>query len=415
MEVAPRRGLARHEPSCRRKAFLRALTAVGASIAFTILGLSVVWSTLQIQGSETEAPSVVVPALLALLILGALLAGLSRRYERADVAARERGTLYQLLADHSTDMIVKADLDTTRRYVSPAVKDLLGYEPAELLGTRPLDGVHPDDVDAYRSVLELLIKGEADVVSGSQRYRRKDGSWVWTDARFRLLRNEAGQPTGYVASVRDISERKQLEDQLWALSRTDALTGVYNRRGFDERLEEEWRRAHRQGTPLALLLLDVDFFKQFNDHSGHSAGDECLKRVADALQQGRRLSDFVARVGGEEFALLLPGTDARGMRVVADEVRSCIEAVGLAHPQSPYGVVTVSVGTGIHEPPAHLSTTSLLEVADRAMYEAKKSGKNRVVEGRLSMFAPEAKATSIENEQFEHAKMETMAASTTIH
>ncbi|HEX2510627.1 MAG TPA: PAS domain S-box protein [Microvirga sp.] len=133
---------------------------------------------------------------------------------KAERSVRESEARYRLLADHSTDMIVRTDLDSTRRFVSPASKDLLGYEPHELVGTRPLDFVHPDDVEGFRQVIGDLSGGKIEQTVSRQRYRRKDGSWVWVEVTFRLTRDEQGRYTGWVASVRDISDRKAADEEL---------------------------------------------------------------------------------------------------------------------------------------------------------------------------------------------------------
>ncbi|HEV2605886.1 MAG TPA: diguanylate cyclase [Microvirga sp.] len=297
----------------------------------------------------------------------------------AEEAARAGEARYRLLAENASDMIVQAGRDTVRRYVSPSARDLLGYEPEELIGTRPTDGVHPDEAEGLSRVLDDLSTGRTPMAVSRQRFRRKDGSWVWTEATFRLVQNAAGEPDGYVASVRDITERRALEEQLLELARTDALTGLHNRRAFEECLDQEWRRALRHGTPFGLLTLDVDFFKQFNDHFGHAAGDECLRQVASVLRLNRRSSDVVARVGGEEFTLLLPETDAKGARFVAEAIRSALEAAGMAHPKSTYGVVTASIGLAAFDPQHPQDVRDLLRASDEALYAAKRTGRNKVV------------------------------------
>ncbi|MBW3656499.1 MAG: diguanylate cyclase, partial [Gemmatimonadetes bacterium] len=310
----------------------------------------------------------------------------------AEAALRESELRYRLLAENATDMIVQADLDTTRRYVSPACRELLGYAPEELVGTRPLDAVHAEDIERYRAILHSLTSGQTELAVSRQRYRRKDGIFVWTEATFRLIRGEGGEPTGYVAAVRDISERRQLEEQLRELARTDGLTGLFNRRAFEERLEEEWRRALRTGSAFGLLTLDVDFFKQYNDHFGHGAGDACLRGVAGLLRQERRASDFAARIGGEEFALLLPETELAGALTVAEGIRLRLERAGMSHPKSPHKVVTASIGVAAFRPQATQSVADLLNASDQAMYEAKRTGRNKVVSaGALAEAAqPEA-------------------------
>jgi diguanylate cyclase (GGDEF)-like protein len=173
----------------------------------------------------------------------------------------------------------------------------------------------------------------------------------------------------------------ELEDsnaKLAALSSTDGLTGINNRRGFDAALESEWRRAARNGYPLALAMLDVDHFKAYNDHYGHQAGDQCLRTVADLIAaHGRRTSDLVARYGGEEFALLAPATDAQHAMAIARGICDELARLALPHAKSPHGVVTISIGVATAMPDEAYSWTTLIEKSDRALYRAKQDGRNR--------------------------------------
>lgn len=173
----------------------------------------------------------------------------------------------------------------------------------------------------------------------------------------------------------------ELEDsnaKLAALSSTDGLTGINNRRGFDAALESEWRRAARNGYPLALAMLDVDHFKSYNDHYGHQAGDQCLRTVADLIAaHGRRTSDLVARYGGEEFALLAPATDAQHAMAIARGICDELARLALPHAKSPHGVVTISIGVATAMPDEACSWTTLIEKSDRALYRAKQDGRNR--------------------------------------
>ncbi|WP_312512470.1 sensor domain-containing diguanylate cyclase [Massilia sp.] len=180
---------------------------------------------------------------------------------------------------------------------------------------------------------------------------------------------------------------------LQQLAHTDKLTQLANRRRFDDMLEHELRRARRGNTALALLLLDVDHFKRFNDRYGHPAGDACLQAVGRILAaQANRNRDLPARYGGEEFAVILPHTDAAGALAVAERIRTQIQAMGLAHADSPFGVVTASFGVAAVAPPYGSDdddgAAALLATADAHLYRAKEAGRNRVVGAAADDGAP---------------------------
>ena len=172
---------------------------------------------------------------------------------------------------------------------------------------------------------------------------------------------------------------KRNADRLARMSREDALTGIANRRSFDETLTHEWRRSARTSSPLALVMVDVDFFKQYNDRYGHGAGDICLKRIAGVMASAvRRPSDLAARYGGEEFAALLADTPLDGASRIAEIVRTGVDRLAIPHDASPAGRVTVSCGVGVVVPQADMAPTELIGAADRKLYAAKAEGRNRV-------------------------------------
>jgi diguanylate cyclase (GGDEF)-like protein/hemerythrin-like metal-binding protein len=176
------------------------------------------------------------------------------------------------------------------------------------------------------------------------------------------------------------AELAELNKRLEALSQTDGLLGIANRRHFDQRLEAEWRRARRERRPLSLLMIDVDYFKRYNDRCGHQMGDRCLQSVVHAACAAlRRPGDLLARYGGEELAALLPGTERGGaMRVGEDVVRQLAD-MGIAHPDSPAAaMVSVSIGGATLIPDRAGAPGQLVAAADRALYAAKAAGRNRI-------------------------------------
>jgi len=184
------------------------------------------------------------------------------------------------------------------------------------------------------------------------------------------------------ARVKIHIELKRLRDRLEHLSATDGLTGLANRRSFDDSLDREWTRGMRSGLPLSLAMIDVDFFKSFNDCYGHPVGDDCLRQVAQALIAAvpRHGGDLVARYGGEEFVVLLVDTDRKGAGAVSERLRSNVLDLAIPHEKSSVaGTVTVSVGAASVVPDGAQVPTSLVTAADGLLYRAKESGRNRVM------------------------------------
>jgi diguanylate cyclase (GGDEF)-like protein len=190
-----------------------------------------------------------------------------------------------------------------------------------------------------------------------------------------------------------LAERSRLEhrlvaaqEQLRLLSFTDALTGLSNRRLFEEFSTREWKRACRDKTILSALMIDVDMFKTYNDRYGHQAGDKCLAAVAGAIGSAvNRPGDLTARYGGEEFVVMLPGTPYEGCAFLAERIRKNVEALQLPHGNSPFGRVTISIGMATTMPDHHSNTAMLIEEADKALYEAKHTGRNRVVSSTMPL------------------------------
>lgn len=200
------------------------------------------------------------------------------------------------------------------------------------------------------------------------------------------------------ARIRNHVELKRYRDFLSDLSMRDGLTGIANRRKFDDTLHVEWRRALRCGQPLGLILGDVDYFKAYNDHYGHLDGDRCLCRIARALESAvRRPGDLLARYGGEEFVLLLPNTDGAGTACVAEALRTAVLDATILSEVAPHGnQVTMSFGSGAIVP-THAAESPLhfITHVDRCLYEAKRAGKNRVVSSPVDAGARPASVASL--------------------
>ncbi|HET9087406.1 MAG TPA: diguanylate cyclase [Acidobacteriaceae bacterium] len=302
---------------------------------------------------------------------------------------REGLKRYRLLADNSRDIVLLSNLEGRRLYVSPAVTDLLGWLPEEWNNQTSTDLMHPCDVAPFRRMLNEMLHGH-DRRTFCYRTRHKNGNYVHMEASVRVLLDEvSGQPTAFVANVRDVSQRVDAErklslayEQMQEQAQRDGLTGLANRRRFDEALDAEWRRGRRTGRNLALIMVDVDNFKRLNDSFGHRAGDCCLQAIAACLRMTtRRPSDVVARYGGEEFAMLLPDVEIATALVMAEAL--CMK-VGEQRIDAGVGrdlTLTVSVGVAAQIPDTNFRADVLVEAADRALYAAKQAGRNCVVTG----------------------------------
>lgn len=202
----------------------------------------------------------------------------------------------------------------------------------------------------------------------------------WYVARLNSLFSASAVLGAFIFEFHQLQQRLAAANlRLAELADTDALTGLGNRRAFDRRLAEEWVRAAREGQSLGLLLLDVDHFKRYNDSYGHPAGDACLQRVAEAVRASlHRPGDYAARYGGEELAVIVPGTDHAGTLHVAETMRRAIEALGIEHRESPAGRVTASLGIAVMTAEPAMNASALVAGADAALYAAKRDGRNRV-------------------------------------
>jgi diguanylate cyclase (GGDEF)-like protein/PAS domain S-box-containing protein len=243
----------------------------------------------------------------------------------------ENDAVFREIAENSGDILLRVGTDACINYVSPSSLPVLGWRPDEMLGHGPASFIFEEDVPIVAAA--IASGGRREGSTTQMRMKRKDGTLVWVEARNRRIHEKDGRRVGEtIVIVRDITERKALEDRLAAMAHTDGLTGIANRRAFDEALAREWSRTLRTGSQLSLLLMDIDHFKSFNDHLGHQVGDDCLRAVASAIAGlARRPNDLAARYGGEELALILADTDLAGAIQIAEAARSGVEGLLIPH------------------------------------------------------------------------------------
>ncbi|MFI7502770.1 diguanylate cyclase domain-containing protein [Streptomyces sp. NPDC049687] len=297
--------------------------------------------------------------------------------------AATRDAHYRTLVDGSSDVITIAGLDGRLRYVSPAVREVFGYLPEDLVGARLPLYCHPDDMAALMQAVATLRQEAASGIRGpgacvSCRFRAADGRW-------RHVESTVGRhPEGLIFNSRDVTQRVELQAQLEHLAFHDALTGLPNRALFADRVAHALRKRTTSTAPPAVLFVDLDGFKTVNDSAGHATGDTLLRLAARRLQSSVRAGDTVARLGGDEFAALLEGkagTCPSTVREVAERLVSTLS--------QPYrindtdAVVSASIGVAVATP--GITPDELLHNADLAMYQAKAAGKGRI---RMLQTAP---------------------------
>jgi diguanylate cyclase (GGDEF)-like protein/PAS domain S-box-containing protein len=328
------------------------LGAAGFASALTIAWAQTAKVDLSVLGYATR--------LAVLLLVGGLVGQLARN-------RKELASTNERWFEMSNDLLCESSLDGYYTRLNGTWSQALGYSTEELMAEPYVTFIHPDDLEPTLAIAGSLAHGPTDIVDFENRYRAKDGSWRW------LLWSARSDGERVYAVAKDVTHRKSLEQErevllarVEAMALTDGLTGLPNRRAWDEELRREVARAARTGTTLSVVLLDLDRFKDFNDSHGHQVGDELLQEVAMAWRTALRITDFIARYGGEEFGVLLPTTsEERGLEV--------IERLRQATPMGQ----TCSAGIAATEPTD--TPEGVLQRADAALYQAKREGRDRSV------------------------------------
>jgi diguanylate cyclase (GGDEF)-like protein/PAS domain S-box-containing protein len=297
--------------------------------------------------------------------------------------------VYKTLLESTKAIPWRIDWTTMKfSYIGPQIEPLLGWSPESWMTVNDwAERIHVEDRERVVNFCVAQSKAGVDH-EADYRALTKDGSYVWIRDVVHVVRNPAGEVDALVGFMFDISERKRTEEkvmrlqrELEALSFLDGLTGLANRRRYDMLVGDEWKLAAKTSEPISILLVDIDHFKLYNDHYGHVRGDECLKRVAEALTVGAtRPRDIVARYGGEEFVIVLPETDAAGAVAVAERCRNVLSEESIPHDCSGTApIVTVSIGVGTITPREGDDLVRFVEEVDRCLYGAKQRGRNSIV------------------------------------
>lgn len=312
-----------------------------------------------------------------------------RERERIENILRESEERYRAIYLQAAEGIVLINAEGDIVECNPQILGMLNYKEEELVGKNIFSLFDPENLKAVPSQLNRLLAGETIFVE--RKIRTGAGPYIHCEQSGRKIHDDL-----IILLYRDITERKiaeialeQANRALQRLAHVDGLTRIANRRKFDQALKTEWQRMKREGKKLGLAMIDIDFFKQYNDIYGHQAGDDCLKRVAATISATvHRPADLVARYGGEEFVVLLPGTDLAGTRVLAENMRLEVAKLKIHHAGSgPEKTVTISLGIAAVDPSAFSSEKDLIDLADQALYQAKENGRNQICASQDSGYA----------------------------
>jgi diguanylate cyclase (GGDEF)-like protein/PAS domain S-box-containing protein len=292
---------------------------------------------------------------------------------RAGMAERDFEAAFRA-APHGVAIV---GLDGTFLHVNQKLAEILGYSVDELLHLTFQELTHPEDLDADLAQVDALAAGEIDTYEMEKRYYTNDGHLIWVLLAVAIVCDEDGSPRHFISQIQDISTRKRLEAHTYELANRDSITSLYNRRRFEEELKRQISRCRDETESAALLLLDLDRFKRVNDSDGHIAGDRVLRLVGRVFDDRIKAPDVAARIGGDEFAVILRDIDLAQARAVAEELRLAI--AGAATDRD----CTASVGLcRLHGDVPDAETC--FRAVDRAMYRAKGQGRDRVVVGSIS-------------------------------
>lgn len=294
--------------------------------------------------------------------------------------------VYKTLLESTKAIPWKIDWATLQFvYIGPQIEALLGWEPSSWQSVE--DWAARMHADERQWVVDFCVSQSKSGIDHEADYRAltKDGNYVWIRDVVHVVRKQNGEVDSLIGFMFDISERKKTEQELIKLQKEleelsfkDGLTGVANRRMFDSVIETEWLKARQNKQPLSLIIIDIDFFKEYNDFYGHLQGDDCLKQVAETLNNVKaRSRDFFGRFGGEEFIMLLPEADENAAWSIAERCRQALFKKQIPHEQSKVSqLLTISLGVSTMIPSHDDEHNELISRADKQLYQAKQKGRN---------------------------------------
>jgi len=299
--------------------------------------------------------------------------------QHAEAALRESEQRFRTIFENAAIGIAQISVAGTYLQINDAFCKIIGYTAQEVLSLQltPAKITHPDDLAFELRKLAALLETGGESYTMEKRYIRKDGSIAWVHLSVFLMRDQAKVPLYFISAGQDITERKALQLTIERQAQVDYLTGLSNRRHFINEGEAELARATRYKKPLSLMMLDIDFFKLVNDTYGHKTGDFVLQRLSELFKEALREIDIIGRLGGEEFAILLPETELEKAIEVAERVRQLVESAEIALEIGLPLRATISIGVATLNG-SEINIDMLLHQADQALYEAKKGGRNKV-------------------------------------
>ncbi|POF31723.1 sensor domain-containing diguanylate cyclase [Roseibium marinum] len=300
---------------------------------------------------------------------------------------RPSGIDFESLVRLSNEAVILLDLRGTPLFISPAAERLFGWRAEKLAGHLG-SLVQVSGSNANAELLQRILSGNGDTARplphADLQFSSAFGPVIWAEVRTHLLENAAGAPYAFAVYLRDIAKRKELESQLEAATQTDPVTGLFNRRAFEDNLKREWAIALREKTHTSLIRVSLDRFDALAEHNGPAAAEDCLTRVAETLKDiARRPADITARTATSEFSILLPRTHEQGAETIGAYIHLAIRDLGIPNPDNGRGagVVTASVGaacavaeqTGVSESPEFI-----LAAAENCVFQARQEGGNRI-------------------------------------